>query len=306
MGKLSKAFEKAEAANSTSFNEDSKLELKGGEDFGDSSGLTARQRTAKEAEKTSKEQEDLLGDSKKRGSSSLFQRPIDPKIIVYHKPDSLAAEHFKVLRASIFHPPEGREIKSILITSAMEQEGKTMTVCNLAVSIAQSVNPYVLVIDADARRPNVHNMLGMENRIGLTDYLESESNLSNFLQKSPIPKLTVLTAGSQVRNPAEIMTSEKMYSLLEETRQRYDDRFIIVDSPPAILAAETITLSKYVDGVILVVRYAVSTREAVEEAVNRIGREKILGIVFNAFEVPPRRQSYYRKYGSGYGYGYGT
>ena len=290
MGKLSKAFEKA-GAEAEELNRAESIKKHASE------AIAAESSVSKAADQTPapKRSPDIQPDS--------FQRPIDQKIIVYHKPDSLAAEHFKVLRASLFHPPDGKEIRSVLVTSAMEQEGKTMTACNLAVSIAQSVNPHVLMIDADARRPNIHNMLGMENKKGLTDYLQADEPLSEFLLKSPVPKLTVLTAGSRVRNPAELMTSQKMHALLEETRQRYDDRFIIVDSPPAILAAETITLSKYVDGVILIVRYATSTREAVEEAVTRIGREKILGIVFNAFEVPPRRQSYYRKYGSGYGYG---
>ncbi len=242
---------------------------------------------------------------KKEGAG--LQSPINPKVIVFYQPESLAAEHFKVLRASIFHPRDGRKIKSIMITSAMEQEGKTFVAANLAVSIAQSVNPHVLVIDSDCRRPNFHNMVGMENRQGLTEYLQEQDRpLSDFLAKASIPKLTVLTAGQPVRNPSELMTSDRMSALLKETRERYEDRFVLVDSPPALLAAETITLSKFVDAVILVIRYGKAEREAVEEAINRIGKEKIFGTIFNGFEIAPRRQGYYRKYGYGYGYGYGS
>jgi exopolysaccharide/PEP-CTERM locus tyrosine autokinase len=220
---------------------------------------------------------------------------VDFRVIVFHKPESLAAEHFKVLRGNIMHPADGRKIKSILVTSALEQEGKSMVSCNLAVSIAQSLDPYVLLIDADVRRPNVHNMLGLSKVKGLTDYLGSNEPLSEYLVKCAIDKMTILQAGSMVRNPAEIMTSEKMKHLLEEARQRYEDRFIIIDSPPVNLAAETLILAQQVDAIVIVVRYGISDKNAIEEALSKLDREKILGMVFNGFEVTPRKYTYYKK-----------
>lgn len=223
------------------------------------------------------------------------QGPIDFRVVVYHRPESLAAEHFKVLRANIMHPSNGQKIKSILITSALEQEGKTMVACNLSASIAQSLDPYVLIIDADVRRPYIHKMLGLTKAPGLTDYLESESSLSNYLIKGPVDKMTILQAGSTVRNPAELMTSEKMKQLIDEARARYEDRFIVIDSPPINLAAETLILAKQVDAIVLVVRYGVSDKNAVEEALSKINREKVIGMVFNGFEVTPRKYTYYKK-----------
>jgi len=225
----------------------------------------------------------------------IRQGPLSPKLVVFHDPESLAAEHFKALRAQILYPRDGGERKVILITSAMEQEGKTLVACNLAVSIAQGVDPYCLLIDADLRRPSVHEMLGLEPRHGLSEYLQDGGSVAPYLFKSSLAKLTVLPAGRPPRNPAELMTSEKMFHLIQEVRMRYEDRHVIIDSPPINLAVETITLAQQADAVIMVVRYGISNRDLVEEAMEKIGREKVLGIVFNGFDVPPRRYSYYGK-----------
>ena len=243
---------------------------------------------------------DISADTKAASKNKLIAEkdhissPVDFRVVVYHNPESLAAEHFKVLRGSIMHSSE-RKIKSVLITSALEQEGKTMVSCNLAVSIAQSIDPYVLLIDGDVRRPSVQKMLGLRKAKGLTDYLLSGKPLSEYLMKGILDKMTVLQAGSTVRNPAELMTSEKMQHLIEEARDRYADRLIVIDSPPVNLAAETLVLARQVDAVVMVVRYGVSDKNAVDEAVNKLGRDKILGFIFNGFEITPRKYTYYKK-----------
>ena len=227
--------------------------------------------------------------------SKALQCPVDPKLVVFHEPGSPAAEHFKVLRSQILYPKDGKDRRVILVTSAMEQAGKTMVACNLAVSIAQSVDPYALLIDADIRRSSVHGMLGLEPSEGLSEYLQRNETLSKYLIRTPMMKLTGLPAGHSVRNPAELLTSAKMRHLFEEARERYPDRFIIVDSPPVNLAAETLSLSQNVDAVIFVVRYGCSNQDLIEEAIARVGEDKILGIVFNCFESPPGKYSYYKK-----------
>ncbi len=108
-------------------------------------------------------------------------------------------------------------------------------------------------------------------------------------------KLTVLPAGHSVRNPAELLTSAKMRHLFEEARERYPDRFVVVDSPPVNLAAEALSLSQNVDAVVFVVRYGYSNQDLIEEAIAKVGEDKILGIVFNCFESPPGKYSYYKK-----------
>ncbi len=227
--------------------------------------------------------------------SKALQGPVDPKLVVFHEPGSPAAEHFKVLRSQILYPRDGKDRRVILVTSAMEAAGKTMVACNLAVSIAQSVDPYALLIDADIRKSSVHRMLGFEPAEGLSEYLQTDELLPKYLIRTPMMKLTVLPAGRSVRNPAELLTSAKMRHLFEEARERYPDRFIIVDSPPVNLAAETSSLSQNVDAVVFVVRYGYSSQDLIEEAITKIGEDKILGIVFNCFESPPGKYSYYKK-----------
>lgn len=227
--------------------------------------------------------------------SKAPQGPVDPKLVVFHEPGSPAAEHFKVLRSQILYPKDGKDRRVILVTSAMEEAGKTMVACNLAVSIAQSVDPYALLIDADIRKSSVHRMLGFEPTEGLSEYLQTDEPLSKYLIRTPMMKLTVLPAGHSVRNPAELLTSAKMRHLFEEARERYPDRFIVVDSPPVNLAAETLSLSQNVDAVVFVVRYGYSSQDLIEEAIAKVGEDKILGIVFNCFESPPGKYSYYKK-----------
>ncbi len=227
--------------------------------------------------------------------SKAPQGPVDPKLVVFHEPGSPAAEHFKVLRSQILYPKDGKDRRVILVTSAMEEAGKTMVACNLAVSIAQSVDPYALLIDADIRKSSVHRMLGFEPAEGLSEYLQTDEPLSKYLIRTPMMKLTVLPAGHSVRNPAELLTSAKMRHLFEEARERYPDRFIIVDSPPVNLAAETLSLSQNVDAVVFVVRYGYSSHDLIEDAIAKVGEDKILGIVFNCFESPHGKYSYYKK-----------
>lgn len=234
------------------------------------------------------------------GGGIVFQGAVSPRLIVFHEPDSVAAEHFKVLRTQILFPKDGIERKVILVTSSDAQEGKTFVACNLAASIAQSVDPYCLLIDADLRRPNVHAMLGLDPARGLSEYLQGDAPLGDFFAKSSLTKLTILPAGRPPRNPSELMTSEKMGRLVSEVRDRYPDRHVIIDSPPVNLAAETLNLAQWADAVVFVVRFGKTNRDHAEEAIEKIGREKILGVVFNGLEGKPRRYSYYgKKYHSG-------
>ncbi len=224
------------------------------------------------------------------------QESIDEKMIVFHQPDSLPAENFKILRSQIIYPSDGKPKRTILVTSALEQEGKTFVACNLAMSIAQGLDPYCLLIDADLRRPAVHKMVGISyDKQGLADFLTSGGTLGKYLVKTGMTKLTVLPAGHIPRNPAELLTSSNMKSLLKEAKMRYEDRFIVIDSPPVNLASETRDLALSVDGVIFVIRYGKTSIEAVQEAIEKIGRHRILGIVFNGFEITPKKYSYYKK-----------
>lgn len=220
---------------------------------------------------------------------------VDPKLIVYYEPESQAAEHFKLMRSRILHPTDGKVIKTILVTSAMDNAGKTVVACNLALSIARGIDPYALLIDADVRRPSIHRMFDINPEHGLSDYLLGKTQLDRCLHKPAIAKLTILPAGNAVPNPSEIITSAKMKALLEEAKKRYADRFIIIDSPPVNMATESTDLAKLVDAVLFVVRYGFSSKPLIEQAIAKLDRGKIMGIVFNAYDSPRGKYGYYKK-----------
>ena len=216
---------------------------------------------------------------------------IDKNMVTLLKPQSFEAEQFKILRTNLLFPSSGRSPRTILITSAVPDEGKSLIAANLAVSIAQSIQEYVLLIDCDIRRPCIHTQFGFGDVPGLSDHLSKGIPVSSLLLKTKVNKLSILPAGNFAHNPSELVSSQQMSRLLQEVKYRYSDRFIVIDSPPPKLTAESSALSRQVDGVILVIEYGRTSREMVSDLVNTIGKEKILGVVFNKLDM--RFANYY-------------
>lgn len=210
---------------------------------------------------------------------------------------NFAAEQYKMLRSQLLFPRGKTPPRTIMVTSAIPAEGKSTVASNLAVSIAQGKHEHVLLIECDLRRPSIANLFGIRTNKGLANYLMEEESLVNLFQKTQIDKLTLLLGGRKPINPYELLASQLMVDLLEEVRDRYEDRYIILDSPPAQVAAETSVLSKFVDGVVFVVRYGCSSRKVVQESMEKIERDKLLGVVFNGFEGKYTNEYYYKYYG---------
>ncbi len=222
---------------------------------------------------------------------------VNQNLVTYLNPQSLSSEMFKILRGNILFPANGKPPQSILITSALPGEGKSFVSTNLAVSIAQNINEHVLLIDGDIRKPSVHRYLGFDETDGLADYLAEGIDLSSVLLKTDIKKLTILPGGRPPHNPAELLSSKEMSQLLIEVKERYSDRYIIIDSPPPQLTAETSAIARQVDGIVIVVKYGSTPREIVEELVETLGKEKILGFVMNWFDMRSSTYFGYGKYG---------
>jgi len=216
-----------------------------------------------------------------RSSKIAFNKKLHQNLVTYHAPQSVEAEYFKVLRTNLLFPSTGQPPRKILVTSALPNDGKSFVASNLAASIAQGIEEYVMLIDCDLRQPTIHSYFGYDKAIGLSEHLTSGTELSKVLLKSPIPKLTILPAGQAPINPTELLTSKKMKALLDEVASRYDDRYILVDSPPPSMASETLAMVNLVDGIILVVKAGATPKNAVSEVIAQIGKEKILGIVLN-------------------------
>ncbi len=218
--------------------------------------------------------------------------------------DSLT-EVFKTLRTRILLNMEKKtSAGTIMVTSAMPGEGKSFVATNLSLSFASGVDQYVLLVDGDLRRPSIQRLLGRNEEFGLSDYLQHNTPLPELIVRSRIPKLSLLLSGTPPPNPAELLSSILMKDLINELSARYTDRTIIFDAPPVLLASEARMLAHSVDGVVLVVRQGNVGKSRIEDAINAIGPERIIGIVFNDYYGTFFDDS--RKYRYGYNYEYLT
>jgi len=228
---------------------------------------------------------------------SFESRKIDKNIVTISKPYGVEAEQFKKLRTSILFPASGKSPRSILVTSAVPGEGKSFMAANLAVSIAQNIDKHVLLMDCDLRLPTIHNCFGFERGPGLSEYLSGKEALDSLFLKSAVDKLTILPGGGPISNPSELLSSGQMAKLLNDVTARYSDRYIVVDSTPPRLTAETAAIARQVDGILLVVKHGTTRREHVVDLIDMLGKDKIIGVVLNQFNRQLSRYSYGSYYG---------
>jgi protein-tyrosine kinase len=160
-----------------------------------------------------------------------IERKFSDSLVMLSSPDSADAEKFKLLRGQILFPRDREVPRSILVTSTFPGEGKTFVASNLAATIAMSVDEYVLLIDADMRRPRIHRIFGLRNGRGLHDYLIGEKKFDEVIVKTGVQKLSILPAGRTPRNPGELLCSNMMTEFLAEAKERYKDRYMVIDPP---------------------------------------------------------------------------
>ncbi|MDB5352377.1 MAG: capsular exopolysaccharide biosynthesis protein [Planctomycetota bacterium] len=212
-------------------------------------------------------------------------------------PRSPVAEGFRVVRTNLDLRRRRRPSQVILVTSPVPGDGKTTTASNLAISLAQA-GRRVLLIDADLRRPRLNAIHGLPREPGLTQILGGQLPIHQGVQATAVPNLDLVCAGSEVPNPAELLTSPFLGEFLKAARETYEE--VIIDSPPLLTVADAAILGGLADGILMVVRAAaVRRQDAVRsiELLSAIGTPA-LGIVINGAN---RQQG-----GYGYGYGYGS
>ena len=242
------------------------------------------------------------------------------------KSDFFIREAYKTLRTNVSFSLTGEEAsKTVLVTSSLQSEGKSITAVNLAISYAQT-DRKVVIIDCDLRRPKLARLLQINTKVGLSNVLMKPELMEEAITPSEIPNLDVIASGDIPPNPSELLSSARMERLLENLRERYD--FIVLDTPPVNMVIDAVALAPRCDGVLFVVRANQSERGAVIHAVEQLeyAKVKILGFVLNGVELENTNYGYgkyrykqyrrYKRYGyggygrgygynSGYGYGYG-
>lgn len=205
-----------------------------------------------------------------------------PLLVTLNDPYSATAEEYRKLKAVLVKMTYGDPFRNtMMVTSAIPGEGKSVTALNLAISLAQEYDHTVLLIDADLRRPTVHRYLNLERQTGLSDCLLEEAQLADAIIPTGIGRLSVITAGKEVGNPGELFSSHRMKSMLDEIKHRYSDRYIIFDAPPLLPFAETRSLAHLVDGVVFVIKEELATQTNIRDAVETLKGTSILGVVYN-------------------------
>ncbi len=233
----------------------------------------------------------LVGSSENEGDDNF----LNSELLIHSDSRSPLAEAYRHLRTSILLSTAGRAPKSLLITSSLPSEGKTTTATNTAISLAQT-GARVLIIDADIRRPRLHSVFNIENRQGLSTLLASEladSDIDNIVQQDEKSKLFLLPSGPIPPNPAELIGSEQMATLLGMLQQKFTH--IVVDSPPIASFTDGVLIASMVDGVILVVHAGKSSKQVVRRSrqlLNEIGA-KIFGVVLNNVNLSTQDNYYY-------------
>ena len=208
--------------------------------------------------------------------------PNSPFLINLNDPYSSLNEEFRKLKTELIKLTKGDTFKNtVQITSAVPHEGKSLTALNLAISLAQEYDHTVLLIDADFRRPSIHTYLEIEKKKGFSDCLLGEAEIGEVIIPTGIGRLSVITSGREVPNPAELFASQKTAALISDIKNRYHDRFIIFDSPPVLPFAEARTLAHLVDGVLFVVKEQLASQKNVKEAISALKGCGLLGIVYN-------------------------
>ena len=234
------------------------------------------------------------------GAPVIAALPRDPSVARDQRskvsPGSPLSEAFRMLRANLRFADLDASGQMILVTSALPDEGKTLTAVNLAQSIA-ATGRSVLLIDCDFRSPNVAANLGIENAVGMLSVLLDRVELGDAIQVHD-SGLDILATGPTPPNPAEVLETDAVSNLLSLVRESY--AVIVIDAPPMLPVADASTLIRHIDGVLLLARYGRTRKEALRLAAERIEghRGRLFGVVLNG--VPRRGED-----GYGYGYGYG-
>lgn len=215
------------------------------------------------------------------------------KLVTIANDHSFISEQFRTIRTNITFSMPDREIKTILVTSATPGEGKSTNAANIGVVFAQE-GKRVVIVDADLRKPTMHYTFLLQNARGLSNLLTRHFTISEVVNNTDIANLYVLTSGPIPPNPAELLASTLMGSVIEELKKEFD--IIIFDAPPLLSVTDAQILSNKCDGTLLIVNSGVAENESVLKAKASLEASKanILGVVLNNYKMPLHQ--YYEQY----------
>lgn len=233
-------------------------------------------------------------------SRKVEWRPDPKKMLFFNSQEEHAAgmEEFRTLRSRLYQAREKRPLTKVLVTSALPKEGKSFTSANMAQVLVRQHGKRALLIDADLRNPQLHNLLGAEPGPGLFEYLRSEADEGSIMQSGPMENFYFIPAGKNLGNPAELVANGRMKTLLSRLEPLFD--WIIIDSPPSVPVTDAGVIANYCDGVVLVVRSNNTPVDAARRARKEFADHNVIGVVLNGIspDSAPYAQYYYGSYGA--------
>ena len=218
----------------------------------------------------------------------------NPKLVALRDKNDIAFEEYNKLRSLIIKLTQGEKFSNtLMVTSCIGEEGKSLTSLNLAIALARGFDHTVLLVDTDFRRPTLHLSLGIKPETGLIQCLRDDLPISKALIKTGIGKLVFLPAGGTVNKPVEMLGSKKMKEIINELKNRYPERYVIFDTPPVLPFADAQVLAPEVDGLLFVVREGRTRLNDVKKALQTLQGSNMLGVVYNDAQVSMKNKSHY-------------
>jgi capsular exopolysaccharide synthesis family protein len=213
-------------------------------------------------------------------------------LVALTEDNSLGAEKFRLLRARVRHIQEQKQIKRIVITSAVPDDGKTLVSMNLAISLAKHTTQKVLLLEGDLRKPMLAAHLGVPGFRGLDDWYSGTESISKFIYQVKGMQLWVLPAGVPRDNPLAILQSPRFLELFEQLSKCFD--WLLIDAPPLLPMADVNFWSRQSDGILLVLREGRTPKKVLQKGLEVLDNPKVIGIVLNhAHDI---ERSYYSNY----------
>lgn len=198
-------------------------------------------------------------------AKTIDESGMDPRLLVHYEPDSYIAEQYRAMRTNFLSLQEEKHLKTCVVTSALHDEGKSITALNFAIVYAELSEKKVLLIDADLHKPSLHYYLNIQGAEGLSDLLQKDIPIDSVLKETRIKNLSFLPSGTLPENPSELLALSKMENLLEKLKSQFD--LILLDSPPIIALTDAGVLGSICESALLVVRVGKTNRETVSRSI---------------------------------------
>jgi len=266
--------------------------------------------------------DDVRASLRRRGLDTSDERTVQRKaqLVAYFDPQSTMAEAYRTLRTNIEFVTVEKGVKCLMVTSSMQREGKSTTIANLAMTMAQ-LGKRTLLVDCDLRKPTLAKLFGLDKEPGVTEVIVGTHNwnqavrtvtdivtggmgMEDILQTQGISNLHIITSGSIPPNPAELLNSRRMGEFIGQVREAYD--VVLFDSPPALQVTDAAILGKKVDGALVVYRVGDISRTSLKRSTSLLKSVQIelLGVVLNGLHADVSSEFQDLGYYSYYGYGY--